>query len=56
MEIQVGDTLTLEIALDRCIAVYVEEIDSNGTLWCLDSDGRDWEVPPNRHDRIMRVN
>lgn len=53
---EVGQTLVVELNYPgHVLPMYIEEIEADGTLFCIDSDGQDYSIEPSEFDRILTV-
>lgn len=55
MGVAVDATLTYDMGFHRHVQVYVDQIDEDGTMWVIDSDGQDYEIGPQHYDNILSV-
>lgn len=56
MNIEIGSVLTIEQGpYGAIINLLVEEIDMNGTIYAIDSDGAEYEMSYNARGKILDV-
>lgn len=55
MGFKLDSVLVYDMGFHRHVPVYVDQIDDDGTIWAVDSDGQDYEIGPSDYQNILSV-